>query len=119
MANILDPLQKAIAKGFKGKLLSGTIARATASGVNEFGDPVTGPDQTYACEGMVADYDDAYRKAAGIPETSVKILLIAGNTAVVPKKVDRVTFRGVTYEILKIKADPALATYDCEAYRVS
>jgi hypothetical protein len=119
MPNILDPLQKAVAKAFKGKLLIGTLSRATATSVNEYGDPVPGIDQSFHCEGFPDNYDDAYRKAAGIPETSVKLILIAGNTTTDPRKTDKVTFRGITYEILKVKTDPALAHYECEAYRVN
>lgn len=95
------------------------MTRATATSVNEYGDPVPGTAIIYSCEGFPDNYDDAYRKTAGIPETSVKLVLIAGNTTTDPRKTDKITFRGITYEILKVKTDPALAHYECEAYRVS
>lgn len=119
MANILDPIRASVAKAFKGKLLNGVLTRATASTVDEYGDPIPGTALTFPCEGFPDNYDDAYRKTAGIPETSVKLILIAGNTGTDPRKTDKVAFRGITYEILRVKSDPALAHYECEAYRVS
>ena len=120
MSSLLESqVRAAIAKGFKGKLLEGTITRTTSTTVDQYGDPVPGSTITAACEGFPDEYDDVYRKQAGIPETSVKIILIAGNTAVEPKKTDIVTFRGIDYEILKVKTDPALAHYECESYRVN
>ena len=115
MANILDPIRASVAKAFKGKLLAGVLTRATASSVDQYGDPVPGAPASFSCEGFPDEYSDAYRAAAGIPETSVKLIIIAGNTATAPQKEDKVAFRGIAYKILKVKTDPALAHYECEA----
>jgi len=113
-------IRLAIASGFKEKLLIGTLSRVTDSGVDAFGDPVVGAAVNYRCEGFIDQYSDAYRVAAGIPETDAKVVLILGNTEVEPQKNDSVNFPNFgTYKLRgSIKIDPARASAECQAFRV-
>lgn len=117
MASFLEgQLRNAIAKGFKGKLLVGTLTRMVRGGVDEYGDPISTP-QTFRVEGFVDTYSDFYIQQAGLPETTVKIVLISGNSQVSPLKEDYINFRGETFQVNKVSTDPALATFECEANR--
>jgi hypothetical protein len=119
MASFLESqLRNAIAKGFKGRLLTGTLTRIINGGVDEYGDPST-TTQTFRVEGFVDAYSDAYRAQAGIPETDSKITLIAGNSAVEPIKLDRIQFTNwPLFEVRVVKTDPAKATFECQSYEV-
>ena len=121
MASQLEgKLRKTVAKGFKGKLLSGTLTRPASATVDEYGDPVETTPASLAVEGIVDNYSDAYRVAAGIPETDVKIVLILGNSETEPRKDDTVTFATFgTYKIRgPIKIDPARASAECQSFKV-
>lgn len=112
-------MKNAIAAGFKGKLLTGSLVRATGSTVNEYGDVVPGSPQTFRVEGFPDEYNDMYRQQAGIPETDVKLILIAGNSQTEPQKDDKVTFANFgTFQIRKVKTDPAKAHFECQAFKV-
>lgn len=118
MASFLESqLRNAIAKGFKGRLLVGTLSRVVNGDVDEYGDPVE-TFVEYRMEGFEDEYSDFYRASVGIPETTVKLVFIAGNSATVPQKNDRVVFRTGKYKIDAVKTDPALATYECQSTRV-
>lgn len=117
MASFLESqLRNAIAKGFKGKLLVGTLTRMVSTGVDENNDPVQTP-VVYRVEGFVDDYSAFYRANAGIPENSVKVILIAGNCETEPEKNDFIQFpRYPRYQIRKIMGDPATAHWECESF---
>lgn len=119
MALLDGQIRNAIAAGFKGRLLKGTLTRTVASDERDrFGDPVSVTEQTFPCEGFVENFSAFYRAQAGIPDTDVKILLIGGLINTVPTKDDRVTFRGATYQIRRIEnIDPANASYTLQGYR--
>ena len=117
MASILDSIASEIAKGFKGKLRSGTLRRAVpATGVDEFGDANAGTYATYTCEGVVSDYSAFYQQVAQIPDTDIRLLLIAGSMSVSPKQDDQVNMDGRWYQVRRVRTDPATAAWDCQAY---
>lgn len=124
MALLEGDLAKSIFKGFKGKLLSGTIRqRATpdSGALDEYGDPVEVTATDTAMEGFVEDYDDQYRVQAGIPETDVLVNIFAQSCpAVRPSKDDVVKFtQGGTvtwYQLRRVRTDPALALWSCQAF---
>lgn len=120
MASFLENLLRdELAKGFKGKLLSGIISRSSSSSTNEYGYTVGGVTTNYICEGFVENYSDFYRLQAGISENDVKVILIAGNTQIEPKKDDLISFSGYpSYKVREIKTDPAKATYECQSFSV-
>lgn len=108
----------AIADGFDGLLLTGTLTKFTATGRDADGDTITTPTP-YACQGVIENYDGVYRVQAQIPETDVRVLLIAGLTASVPAIGDTITMSGRNYRVRKVSRDPASATYDCQSYLTS
>lgn len=118
---MLDGLIRSqIAAGFKGRLLKGSLIRTTpGGGVDEYGDPIKPVTTLHPCEGFVETFSAFYRQQAGIPDTDVKILLIAGLIDTVPQKDDRVTFRGKTYQIRRVlDIDPAEASYQLQGYEL-
>lgn len=119
MALLDGQIRNAIAAGFKGRLLKGTLTRTIPSTeTDDYGDPVGTTTTAYPCEGFVESFSAYYRAQAGIPDTDVKILLIAGLINTVPTKDDRVTFRGTTYQIRKTAdVDPAGASYTLQGYQ--
>lgn len=118
---LLDGLIKAeIYKGFKGKLLTGTLRRlAGSNSLNDLGDPATSTATTYPFEGFRETYDAAYRARAGIPQTDVKIVIIAGSISTVPLKDDEVYILSTWHKVRGIPdIDPAGATYTLQCYEI-
>lgn len=112
-------LRNSIAKGFKGRLLVGTLTRAVSGGLDEYGDPLPGTTQSFRVEGFPDEYNEAYRVTAGIPEGDSKVVLIAGNCETAPLKDDKISFSNFpTFQVRKVKTDPALAHYECQSYKV-
>lgn len=111
-----NKLRTAIAKGFKEKLLIGTISRQISSSVNEYGDPIE-TSVTYRTEGFVSNYSDVYRAQAGIPETDSKIVIILGNSEIEPVKDDVISFPNwPSFRVRKVKIDPAKASAVCQSF---
>lgn len=99
MASPLDTMiRKAVAQGFKGRLLRGTLQREVYGSVNDFGDPVISSTETYTCEGIRDSFDARFAAAAGIPTTDVRILLISGliSPTTTPRKDDKIRMRDAT-----------------------
>ncbi len=119
MALLDGQIRAAIAAGFSGRLLKGTLTRSVpGGGLDEHGDPVASTTVTYQTEGFVDTFSAFYRSQAGIPDTDVRITLIGGLTGAVPTKDDRVTFRGTTYQIRRVlDIDPAEASYTLQGYK--
>jgi len=112
-------LRNAIAAGFKGKLLTGSLTRAVSSGLDEYGDTITGAPQTFRVEGFVDEWTSLYKVQAGIPEDDSKVVLILGNCETTPIKDDKITFSGFpTFQVRKVKIDPAKASAECQSYKV-
>jgi hypothetical protein len=119
MASFLSgSLRKQLAQGFRGQLLTGTLTRETATGVDQYGDPVTTP-QAYRVQGFHDAYDEAYRIRAGIPETDSKIVLVLGNGQIDPQKDDEITLTGYgPFKVRRVKVDPAKATAECQVFEI-
>lgn len=122
---ILDgSLASSIYKGFKGKLLTGSLRQLVtpeSGGLDEFGDPQDGTPVYTAIEGFVDDYDDAYRARAGIPDTDTSVNIFAKSCpGVTPTKDDicRMRQAGVDtwYQLRRVKVDPAGALWVCQAF---
>lgn len=75
-------------------------------------------ETTIEGKGLIKDYADG-RMGTGssIKKGDREILLIANSFAgkPVPKQGDKVTIEGSTYHIVKVKRDPAAATYKCQS----
>lgn len=116
----LDGMNKAIAKGFKGKLRTGVIRRTAAGGVDQWGDPVPSTTADYAFEGIRESFDASWAKTAGIPETDVGILVLLGSTDVQPAQGDAVQIEGRWHQVRHVlDIDPAGATIRLQAYEVA
>ena len=113
-------IRKAIAKGFKGKLLKGTLTRRNSSTVDpNTGFPTNTTPQSFTVEGFHDNYNETFRVGAGIPETDSQIILIAGNCQIEPKKDDKIIFPNYpSFQIRKIKTDPDKAHFDCQVYEI-
>ncbi len=112
-------IKRAIAAGFRGKLLSGTLTKITTTGRNPAnGDPVT-TSATYPVQGFRDVYSQFYRASAGIPDDDVRITLIAGLCGAEPAIGDKVTISGGIWQVRKIGGvDPAGATFDLQCFSV-
>lgn len=119
MASILEAIPKAIADGFRGKLLKGTLIKVNTTGRDPTnGDPVT-TTASYPVQGFRDVYSQFYRAQAGIPDEDVRITLIAGLCGAEPAIGDKVTIAGGTWEVRKIGGvDPAGATFDLQCFAV-
>ncbi len=85
-------LANAIAAGFRGKLLPGTLRKNTTTSRDSFGDPVS-TTADYAVQGLQETYS-------------------------APAIGDRVQINGQWFQVRDVKIDPAAATYECQSYRV-
>lgn len=113
-------LRNEIYKGFKGRLLTGTLRRAAFSGgVDSRGDPVTKTYTTYPLEGFVDVYSAFQKAQAGIPESDVKILVIAGSLSIDPRKDDQIQLRGTWYQVRRLGTDPGIATWELQSFQIA
>lgn len=109
-------IAKQIATSFKGLLLTGTIRRETVKSLDANGDPVV-TSADYRFEGIRDSFSAVYAVAAGIPVTDVRILVIAGLSAIVPKMDDKIKIGGGWYQVRRItEIDPATASYTLAAF---
>ena len=122
MASPLESqIKKQVASAFRGKLLSGTLRRETATALDERGDPVV-TAATYSFEGIRESYSEYYRAQAGIPEEDVAILVLLGSTspAVVPTQGDKIKLSNTGWHQVRgiPEIDPAGATAKCRCYLI-
>lgn len=124
MSMLNGSVATAIYKGFKGKLLTGTIRQysSPASGaLDEYGDPIDLAATNTSIEGFVDAYSAFYAAQAGIPETDLKVCIFGKSCpGVIPTKDDVVKFTqagsATWYQIRAVAVDPALALYECQAF---
>lgn len=120
MPSPLDQIKKQIAAGFKNRLKKGSLRKlALGAGVDALGDPVSGTATLYSFDGIREDFTAMYRAATGIPDTDVKILIIAGSlpAGIEPLQDDYVAIENAWYKIRKVLSiDPANATYTLQAF---
>lgn len=123
MASPLEAqIKKQVAAAFRGKLIRGTIRRAGAASLDEFGDPVPGAPETFAFEGTRESYSAAYRVQAGIPAEDVKFLVLLGSVrpAASPRRGDHIRLTNTPWHMIREipEVDPAGATAACQCYSV-
>jgi hypothetical protein len=114
-------LANAIAAGFRGKLLPGTLTKNTTTSRDSVGDPVV-TTASYDVQGLVENYDAVMRAKAGIPATDSKITLIAGLCGAAPSIGDQITFNsgvysGQSWRVRDVAIDPAGATFEAQSYK--
>ena len=116
---LLSLIKNEISKGLGPQMLDGTLRRASPSStLDALGDPSNTTYATYSMKGMVDTYSAMYRSRAGIPETDVKLLVIAGTLSVTPQKDDQVKFRSKWYQVRAVDTDPAEAAWEMRSYEV-
>lgn len=71
----------------------------------------------YGCRGFVDDYSASQIDGTLIRENDHKVTLLGGTlpSGVIPQQGDEILIEGTTYEVIKVKRDPAAATYTCQA----
>ena len=115
--SILPLINKSVTKSLKGRLACGVLTRSVATTVNDFGDPSITEKQTFPFEGLRSDFSALYRAQAGIPDTDVQILILAGTLKTTPQKDDVLELGGRRYRTRKIiTVDPAGATFTLQAF---
>jgi len=110
-------LANAIAAGFRGKLLPGTLRKNTTASRDSVGDPIV-TTADYAVQGLQETYSAVIVAMGGVPATDVKLLLIAGLCAAAPAIGDKVQMNGQWFQVRDVKIDPAGATYECQSFKV-
>ena len=113
-------IANAIYRGFRGKLLTGTLRREVpGTGTDTLGDPNPGTPETYTFEGIRENYNAAFRATAGIPQTDVRILIIAGSLSTTPRRGDQIKIVNVWHKVREIESiDPAVATYQLQCFEI-
>lgn len=118
-------LSKQLAKGFKGRLLSGTVRRYTFTRDTKGNPEPTGKtDYTFA-SGIREDFDARWRTQAGIPDTDVGILILLGSISITPGQNDDIMFNsgpyaGAWYHVRQVLSiDPAGASVRLQAYQIA
>lgn len=111
-----------IDSAMSGGLLDATLHSVTP-GTRTPGDPTSGTQPTEvarSCKGMVDDYTDGQIDGM-LVQVGDRIVLLIGNSIdglAVPEPGDGVTIEGVRYFVVRVKRDPAAATYVCQARKV-
>jgi|GEM_PF-3475244 len=119
MSSPLEQIASAVASGFKGQLMTGTIRRETIGSLDENGDPVV-TSQDYAFEGIRDNFSAQYAAAAGVPVTDARILIIAGLCPIVPSQDDKIKISGAWYQVRRVTSiDPANATYTLAGFAIA
>lgn len=111
-----------VAQGFQGKLLTGTLRRNVAATVDSEGDPVLGTPLLFSVQGIRENFSTFYATFNGIPNTDVKIMLIANLTVpfTLPIKDDLIYIRGQWHMLRKVlTVDPANATFDLQCFEIA
>lgn len=110
-------LATAIYKGMKALFLDATLTRDTVStnspDVDRF-DPPAPTSTDYTCKAIVDTYSEKFRMDGLVKANDRRVLILANSIGVVPAVNDRVTIRGVTFTVVAVETDPALAVYTCQ-----
>lgn len=101
-----------IGNAFSSTFYACTVTRKSYSG----GDAWDKASQTetstdYTCKGMVDTFTNKERENSKILESDRKILILATSLSITPDPKDTITIRSVTYAIVAIDTDPALAVW--------
>lgn len=109
-------IANAIYKGFKNKLLKGTLRRDVPSSLDARGDPVSTSPLTWGMQGFVDLYSESFRAQFGVPDTDAIVNIFAKSlpSGVQPTKDDKVLFRSQWYQLRTVSVDPALALWMCQ-----
>ena len=112
-------IAKLIADNVGPGVLDAILTKVT-DGTRTPGDLTAGLNPTtadYTCKGFVDDYSAYQVDGTLIKANDHKVTLLGGTLqgGIVPQQGDKVFIENTTYEIVKVKRDPAAATYLCQA----
>ena len=108
-----------IARGLGNKLLPAILTKMTET-TRTTGSLTAGTNPLttdYPCRGFIEDYSD-YDLANTIIQTSDRKITILGGTLpvnIVPMNGDKITIENTLYTIIRVKRDPAGATYTLQS----
>lgn len=71
----------------------------------------------HPCKGFTDVYNVHEQSASVIQSGDIKIVIIANTLSITPEPNMSVQARGVTYRVIEVSPDPALATYQVQARR--
>ena len=75
--------------------------------------PGTAATTNYTCKAMVDVYSDYAIANSLVDAQDRKVLILASTLSVTPTDGDTITIRSVTYTIISVVTDPALAVWEC------
>lgn len=116
------PIASIIANAVGPGVLPATLVKK-AAGTRTTGALSAGTNPTstsYACRGFIDDYS-AFAVSAGMVQMQDKRITLLGatisNGTVAPAPGDDVTIEGATYAVVRVKRDPAGATFELQSRR--
>jgi len=108
-------LAKTIAKSMAFMFLDASLHRDVEAAITNAADPPAPASvSSFACKAIIETQTDSYRGDGGlVVDTTRKVLILAQTLATTPVPGDRIIIRGVTYGVMTVASDPALATWEC------
>lgn len=93
-------------QAFGSLYLPATLIRVTLTedGMGGYLPPVT---ESIPARGQLDNADKTMRETPGFVETDMKIILLQSGLAVTPTTDDEIIIRGITWQIFRIRRDPA------------
>ena len=112
-------IAKLVADNIGPGVLPAVLTKVTP-GTRTAGSLTAGTNSTsvdHDCRGFIDDYDASQIDGTLIKMDDHKVTIIGGTlpAGVIPVQNDHVFIEGTTYEIIRVKRDPAAATYTCQA----
>ena len=118
---VVSPLSGSLAAtigaAFNSLFLDATLTRdveVTDSPDRESFDPADPTQTAYSCKAIVETYSQMFRRDGLVEANDRKVLILATSLAVTPKAGDRVTISGVTFMVMEVETDPAVAVWTCQ-----
>lgn len=106
-------------RGFKGKLLKGTLQRNVYQDINDLnGDRIPHSKATYSFEGFDASYNQYEKLKYNIPESDCKIVIFTKSITTTPVKDDYIYIRSRWVQLRAVRQDVAQALYVCQAFDI-
>jgi len=116
-----SPLEGSLAKTINAAMqnlfISATLIRDEAvvtSPAPEPWEPQSTAEVEYTCKAIVEMYSQRLRAEGLVDMNDRKVLILAQSLEVTPVPGNRVTVRGITFTIIDVATDPALAVWECK-----
>lgn len=107
-------LAKTVGSAFNSLFLDAVLARDVKQiGSNPI-DPSPPVVTTFNCKAIVEAYSDKFRSEGLVEQNDRKVLILATSLATRPLAKDRVTIRGITFQVIDVSTDPAEAVWSVQ-----